>query len=76
MLGALDPELVGEASSFVDDAQNALAQVSQLADLLANTPSFGNPTEKLPAMLDAFKPAAGGAATALAGSRDLFGPEG
>jgi hypothetical protein len=76
VLGALDPELVGEASSFVDDAQNALAQVSQLADLLANTPSFGNPTEKLPAMLDAFKPAAGGAATALAGIRDLFGPEG
>jgi hypothetical protein len=76
VFGALDQNLLAEASSFVDDAQNALAQVSQLADLLANVPSFGNPTQKLPSMLDAFKPAAGGAATTLAGIRDLFGPEG
>ncbi len=76
VFGALDQNLLGEASSFADDAQNALAQVSQLADLLANVPSFGNPTQKLPSMLDAFTPVAGGAATALAGIRDLFGPEG
>jgi hypothetical protein len=76
VFGGLDQNLLTEASSFVDDAQNALAQVSQLTDLLANVPSFGNPTQKLPSMLDAFKPAAGGAATTLAGIRDLFGPEG
>ncbi len=76
VFGALDQDLLGEASSFVDDAQNALAQVSELADLLASVPSFGDPTQKLPSMLDAFAPVATGGVTVLTAIRDLFGQGG
>jgi hypothetical protein len=75
VLAALDQDLLTEASSFIDDAQNALAQVSELTDVLASVPSFGDPTEKLPALLDAFTPVASGGATALGRIRELFGPE-
>lgn len=43
----LDAGLLEEAGAFMDDVQNAIEQVSQLADLLLNVPSFGDPTEKL-----------------------------
>lgn len=65
-LGGLDGGLLDEAASLVDDAQNALAEVAGLASLLAGAADFGNPTTKLPAMLDAFKNAAGGGVGALA----------
>jgi hypothetical protein len=76
LFGALDEDLLGEAAGFVDDAQNALAQVSQLADLLANVRGFGDPTQRLPSLLDSFTSVASGGAGALTGVRDLFGPEG
>jgi len=76
VLGSLDTDLVSEAGSFVDDAQNALAQVSQLTGLLAAVPNFADPTEKLPSMLDAFTSLTGGGVTALSGVRDLFGAGG
>jgi hypothetical protein len=75
LFGALDEDLLGEAAGFMDDAQSALAQVSQLADLLANVPGFGDPTQKLPSLLDAFTSVAGVGGGALSGIRDLFGPE-
>jgi hypothetical protein len=76
LFGGLDEDLLAEAAGFIDDAQNALAQVSQLADLLTNLPGFGDPTQQLPSLLDAFTSIAAGGAGALSGIRDLFGPEG
>ena len=46
-LGALDTELLEDATAFMDDMQDTLAQVSELADLVANVPNFGNPTDRL-----------------------------
>ena len=71
-LAALDTSLIDEAAGFVDDVQNALEQVSQLTDLLANVPSFADPTGRLPAMLEAFSGIAGGGTGVLSGIRDLF----
>jgi hypothetical protein len=61
----LDAGILGEASSLMDDAQNALAQVAGLANLLSGAADFGNPTTRLPSMLDSFTSAAGGAASVL-----------
>jgi hypothetical protein len=68
---ALDTSLLEDAASFVDDVQNALDQVSQLADLLS-TPAFGNPVETLPGIESGFVQAAGEGATVLADIRKLF----
>ena len=46
----LDTGLLEEAGAFMDDVQNAVAEVSALADLVANVPSFGDPTSKLAEM--------------------------
>lgn len=50
-LGDLDAGLLNDAAAFMDDVQNAVDQVSQLTDLIANIPSFGNPTTQLNQML-------------------------
>jgi len=46
----LDAGLLEEAGAFMDDVQNAVEQVSALTDLIANVPSFGDPTSKLAEM--------------------------
>ncbi len=46
----LDAGLLEEAGAFMDDVQNAVEQVSALTELIANVPSFGDPTAKLAAM--------------------------
>ena len=51
----MDAGLLDEATAFMDDVQNALDEVSGLVDLIANAPSFGDPTTQLPQMLDLFK---------------------
>jgi hypothetical protein len=71
-LAALDTDLIDEAGAFVDDVQNTLEEVSQLTDLLANAPSFADPTQRLPAMLDLFKTSASGGAGVLTTIHDLF----
>jgi hypothetical protein len=72
-LPGLDADLLNEAAGFMDDVQNALDEVSQLADMLGNIPSFGNPTARLPEMTDSFQTAAGGnTLTTLISLRDLF----
>lgn len=71
-LEGLDADLLGEAMSFVDDVQNALAQVSELTDLLANAPAFGDPTSRLPQMLDQFTALTGSGTTTLTHIRNLF----
>lgn len=71
-LAALESDLLSEAAGFIDDVQNALEQVSQLTDLLANIPSFADPTTRLPAMLEAFTESAGGGTGVLTNTRDLF----
>jgi hypothetical protein len=71
-LAALDSNLAGEAGAFVDDVQNAVAQVSQLTDLLANAPSFGNPTKQLPEMLDRYKTGIGSDKGVLSNIQGLF----
>ena len=70
--GDLDAGLLAEAAGFIDDVQNALAAVSDIAGLLAGAADFGNPTTRLPAMLDGFGDAAGGAPAALAAIGDLL----
>ena len=71
-LGDLDAGILSEAASLMDDAQNALAQVAGLASLLSGAADFGNPTTRLPAMLDSFKGAAGGAPSTLSGIEKLL----
>jgi hypothetical protein len=68
---ALDTGLLEDAALFVDEAQNALEQVSQLADLLS-TPAFGNPVETLPGIESAYVQAASQGASVLAEIRKLF----
>ena len=71
-LDGLDAGLLDEAAGLMDDMQNALAAVSDLAGLLAGAADFANPTTRLPGMLDAFGAASGGAAGALAAVGDLL----
>jgi hypothetical protein len=70
--GDLNTELLGEATAFIDDVQNALEQVSQLTDLMASFPNFGNPTVKLPEISGEFLGLAGESVTALSGIRSIF----
>jgi hypothetical protein len=71
--GALDAGLVDEASSFMDDVQNAADQVSKLAELAAGIPDFGNPTTKVTKIPGAFTDVAGGSAVqTLTSLRELF----
>jgi hypothetical protein len=71
-LPGLDTELLDEAAGFMDDVQNAVEQVSQLADLIANVPSFGDPTGRLPQMTGDFTSNVGDAPQTLTDLRDLF----
>jgi hypothetical protein len=70
-LAELDTGLLEDAAAFVDEAQNALEQVSQLVDLL-NMPAFGDPTVKLEGIQSEYVQIAGDGASLLAGIRDLF----
>jgi hypothetical protein len=65
VLGDLDTGILSEAASLMDAAQDALSQVAGLASLLSGAADFGNPTTRLPSMLDSFKGAAGGATSTL-----------
>ena len=69
---SLDAGLLGEASGLVDDAQNALAEVGNLASVLGVIPDFGNPTAALSGILDDFTDIAGGAGGSLQAISDLF----
>lgn len=69
---ALDAGLLSEAAGFMDDVQNALEQVSQLTDLIANAPNFGNPTEGLQSMLDEYSGVTAGTISALTEILNLF----
>ena len=72
MLG-IDADLLTEAASFVDDVQNAIEAVSQLADLLGSIPSFGDPTTRLAEMPGTFTTlVSGNTLQTLAGLLDLF----
>jgi hypothetical protein len=70
--GAIDLGLIDEAASMMDDVQNALAEVAGLVDLLAGASDFGNPTTRLPGMLDSVTGATGGAAGTLSSIGDLL----
>ena len=69
---ALDAGLLDEATAFMDDVQNALEEVSGLVDLIANFPSFGDPTTQLGGMLEQFEGLTGGGLSSLTAIRDLF----
>ena len=70
--GALDAGLLDEATAFMDDVQNALDEVSGLVDLIANAPSFGDPTTQLPKMLDLFTGATSSGGSTLTNIRNLL----
>lgn len=70
--GDIDAGLLGEAASLMDDVQNALAEVAALGDLLAGAADFGNPTTRLPGMLDDVTGATSGASGALSAIGDLL----
>ncbi len=70
--GGIDAGLLDEAASLMDDVQNALSEVAGLADLLSGAADFGNPTTRLPGMLDAFSGAAAGSGDTLAAIGDLL----
>jgi hypothetical protein len=61
----IDAGLLDEAAGMMDDVQNALSEVAGLADLLSGAADFGNPTTRLPGMLDAVTGATSGAAGTL-----------
>jgi hypothetical protein len=67
-----DTDLLNEAASLVDDAQNALDQVSKLTDLIANIPSFGDPTEGLSSLLGDYSSVISEGSGLLSDIRDLF----
>ena len=71
-LGDLDTGILDEAASLIDEAQNALSQVAGLASLLSGAADFGNPTTRLPSMLDSFTGTAGGATSTLSGIGGLL----
>jgi hypothetical protein len=71
-LSLLDSELLDEATGFMDDMQNALEQVAQLTDLIANAPNFGNPVEGLQHMLDDYTTVTTGTISALNELLNLF----
>ena len=68
----LNTGLLEEAGAFMDDVQNAIEQVSALTDLIANVPSFGDPTEKLTEMPVVYIGHAQAMAESLAELKDLF----
>ena len=72
LMPALDAGLLDEAAGFMDDVQNAIEQVSQLADLVANAPSFGDPTGRLPQMTSGFTSAVADAPQTLRDLSDLL----
>jgi hypothetical protein len=69
-LPSLDTGLLGEAAGFIDDVQNAVDQVSQIADLLTNVPSFADPTSRLGELPSAFLSLTGGMQGPLTQARD------
>ena len=71
-LAGLDAGLLDEAASLMDDAQNALAEVSGLVSLLAGAADFANPATRLPGLLDAFAGASGGAVATLSAIGELL----
>ncbi|HEX8474417.1 MAG TPA: hypothetical protein VF666_10320 [Pyrinomonadaceae bacterium] len=71
-LGGLDTGLLEEAGAFMDDVQNAFEQVAQLAEMIANAPSFANPTEGLQEMPVEYIEEVGGTLETLKTLRDLF----
>ncbi len=71
-LAAIDTELVGEATAFIDGVQDSLEQVSQLTDLVANVPDFGDPTDELRSFLDTFNTATANQNEAIGGIQILF----
>lgn len=71
-LAALDTGLLDDAAAFVDDAQNALEQVSQLTDLLANIPNFADPTAGLRGIETDYVALATEGATLLGGIRTIL----
>lgn len=72
LLGDLDTSILAEAMGAMDDIQNALAQVAELASLLSGAAAFGDPTSRLPAMLGTFTDAASGAPATLGAIADLL----
>jgi hypothetical protein len=71
-LADIDTSLLEEAAGMMDDIQNAIAQVADLAQLLAGAVAFGDPTTRLPNMLTSFTDAAGTATTTLQSVADLL----
>ncbi|MBN1480112.1 hypothetical protein EH223_19320 [candidate division KSB1 bacterium] len=71
-LSALDSDLIGEATDFIDDVQNALEQVSQLTDLIANIPSFGDPTTRLQDMLDGYEGLVSNSSDGMTALKDIL----
>lgn len=69
-LPSLDSSLLDEAAAFMDDAQNAIEQVSQLVEILGNLPSFADPTSRLGALPSAFVSLADGMQGPLTETRD------
>jgi len=59
-LGGLDTGLLDEAGAFMDDVQNAVAAVNDLASLVAGMPGFGDPTSRLTELPLAFNQLVGG----------------
>ena len=70
-LGAIDSDLLNEATGLVEDVQDAIAQVQRLTALVS-VAGFGDPTTRLPALVTSYEQAGGGDSEAAAAVRDLL----
>lgn len=70
--GALNSDLLDEASGLVDTVQSSLDEVSKLTDLLSSVPNFGDPTTKLPSILDDYTSATTDGVAVLTSLRGIF----
>ncbi len=67
LMGDLDLSLIDEAASMLDDFEDALSALEDIAGLLGGAADFANPVARLPGMLDAFSSVAGGGSPVLTG---------
>jgi prophage DNA circulation protein len=70
-LAEVDTGLATEAASYLDDVQDAVGLVSELASL-TQIAGFADPTTKAPQMLDDFRGAGGGDTAPTSALRDLL----
>jgi len=72
LFASINADLLNEATAFIDEAQNAIDQASQLVNLIANVPEFTDPLKPLSGILDDFGKVVTGELPKLTSIAELF----